>query len=292
MNDFWQRTWLKMPRHGAGLLGVGAAYVYSLYLSIFIAELIMEPFTDLTSVTKSFLRFLSGPSWNDVLTIGIFLFLWVFMAAIALAGGTRYLIGCVDPQHIAQRTFVVGVKYYTKRMLAYSTFLALSLLALLSTMFVFVYFIKPVSTMGYIVDMLVFVVLAFLVIALSTKITYTPAFIIQGDILLTAVKKSWIATKRRFWTIVLIRSIVFTIALAPVIIKYLAGVTIPAPSVSMWPYFALMILGLEEFIVIRGFQEYEEERKLPLISPMFFKQDVTELEEYNPILEDNSSMDM
>lgn len=287
MSEFWTRTWTKMPRHVAGLLGVGAAFVCSIYFSMLIAELIMDRFFvgGTASLTSSLLAFLKAPTPNDAILVSIFLVCWVFIGAPAFAGAYRYLIGTIDPKHIAQRAFVNGIKFYTGRMLPFTIFMSFMVAVLLAALYLVIIYVKPETLLGHALTNLSLFVGLMIALMLFTKLAYLPPFLISGEGLGSSIKKSWVATKRRFWTIFGYRAIVLIISLLPILIRVLFRGTIELPSVSLWPYLTLMIVGFEEFIAMRGFQEWEEEKNLPIISPKFFEKDVKQLEDYSKYME-------
>ncbi len=292
-NDFWTRTFTKMLRHVAGLLGVGAAFVVSLYFSLVIAEVVLDPFTKgPTSLTLSLLGFLRVPTISQVFTVALFLFTWMFIGAPAFAGGYRFLIGTLDPKHIAQKTFITGIAFYTKRMFVYTVFLVLTVAVLLGLLAVGVYFIDPVNTFGKTMTYILFFAGLVLTLMLFTKLAYVPAFKISGERLWTSVAKSWAATSERFWAIFLIRLGILMVALAPVLIRFFIGAAYEIPSLSLWPHFTLLVMGFEEFIVIRGFQEWEEEKHLPIISPEFYESDISQLEDYRNYDDRSGSMEL
>ncbi|MBP6926916.1 MAG: hypothetical protein ABFD23_02975 [Caldisericales bacterium] len=279
MNNFWTRTWQKMLRHVAGLLGVGAAFVVSIYFSLFLSEIIMAfSFKNPPSLTKSILSFINLPTTPNIITVALFLVFWMFIAAPALAGAYRFLIGTVDPKHIAQRTFINGIVFYTKRMFSYTSFLVLLFSLFLGAMYGLQILMEAIFVPQIAINWiyLVMLILAYMVL---TKFSYAPVLIISGEGIFRALKRSWVATSRRFWAIFGIRLLILFISIFPVLLVYFTNFTV-TPSMSLWPYFFLMSLGFEEFIMIRGLQEWEEERNLPIISPQFFDRDLRYLEVY------------
>lgn len=287
MSEFWTRTWTKMLRHVPGLLGIGAAFVCSIYFSMLIAELIMDRFfvEGTASLTASLLAFLKAPTANDAILVSIFLVCWIFIGAPALAGVYRYLIGTIDPKHIAQKAFVNGIKFYTGRMFPFTVLMSIMVALLLSALYLVIIYVKPETLLGHALTNLSLFVGLMIVLMVVTKLAFVPPFLISGDGLSTSIRKSWVATKRRFWSIFGYRAIVLIISLLPILIRVLFRGTIELPSVSLWPYLTLMIVGFEEFIAMRGFQEWEEEKNLPIISPKFFEKDVKQLEDYSKYME-------
>lgn len=56
MSRFWKHLIRRVPRHGEGLLGVGAAYAAAAYLSVLFAEIFSGLVPDgYTSFNKAFL---------------------------------------------------------------------------------------------------------------------------------------------------------------------------------------------------------------------------------------------
>jgi hypothetical protein len=283
MSRFWKHLLRRIPRHGEGLLGVGAAYASAVYLAVLVSEIISS-FLGLgyTSLNKAIFSFITSGDLLALPTLGVFMLVLLFLVTIAFAGSTRYLMGCVDPDHIAQRTFAIGLRLYTKRMLVYSLFVVIMLSAFIG----FGYGIVKISVLFWSGAMLKLAVifaialLGILLVMLMSKLAYTPMFMIQGFGLFGAMSKSWGATKKRFWIINLVRFILVGFVFLPILLKWLFGMNIYVPSIDIWPYAALIVAGFEEIIVAIGFHEFEEEKKEPIISKAFASKDLQLLEDY------------
>ncbi len=280
MDSFLKQLLKRIPRHGEGLLGVGGGHASAVYVAVLVSEFISGLLKNqMASLNKSVYSFVTTLDFNALIYVGIFLVIWIFLGAIAFAGSTRYLIGCVDPEHIAQRTFSIGIRLYTKKMLAYTTFLAVVFFATLGLASV-IFMTAGMLGFGYAYILPCLLLLACIFIMFMSKIAYTPMFMIQGKSLFAAIAKSWVASRKRFWLINLTRLILISFVMLPVIFKYLLNVTIYLPSIDIWPYAALIVVGFEEIFVAIGFQEYELERREPIVSKSFAQKDLQQLETY------------
>ncbi len=285
MTNFWNRTIHRMiPRHGAGLFGIGAAFSASLYLSVLVTEIVSLTYISSTnaSFTSKIIDFINMPSTENITAIIIFSFIWIFLGAIACAGGSRYLIGCVDPKHIAQRTFFNGIKYYSIKMITYTAFLVAGGLISL----VLLWFIVSLSsgfTGSIAATYSVLSIIAYLIVIslFWSKLSYIPYFILANNGLFTSIAKSWTATKRRFWAIWVLRVLMVIFVTIPVLIKYIASPASQVPSLSVWPFVALITFGYVELIVVRGYQEWQEKKNLPVVAGKFADKDMKQLDIYN-----------
>ncbi|MBP7733121.1 MAG: hypothetical protein KA140_05085 [Caldisericia bacterium] len=283
MSRFWKHLIRRVPRHGEGLLGVGAAYAAAAYLSVLFAEIFSGLIPDgYTSFNKAFFSLITLGSTKAIWTVLIFMVLWIFLGAIAFAGSTRYMMGCVDPDHIAQRTFSIGIKNYTKKMIAYSMFLVAVMLAIMGLTFL-VFRLSGIYGLGARFYLPVLLALGIIIVMLMTKVSYTPMFMIQGKGLFAAISKSWKATAQRFWLINFIRLVLVAFVFLPILLKYFLRIFIIVPSIEIWPFAALIIVGFEEIMVTIGFQEYEEDSKEPIITESISKKDLSLLEDYNRV---------
>jgi hypothetical protein len=280
MDSFLKQLLKRIPRHGEGLLGVGGVHASAVYVAVLVSEFISGLLRNqMASLNKSVYSFVTALDFNALIYVGIFIVIWVFLGAIAFAGSTRYLMGCVDPEHIAQRTFSIGIRLYTKKMIAYTAFLGVIFLITLGIASV-IFMTAGMFGFGYAYILPCMLLLAFIFIMFMSKISFTPMFMIQGKSLFAAVSKSWVATGKRFWLINLIRLILISFVMLPVIFKYLLNVTIYLPSIDIWPYAALIVVGFEEIFVAIGFQEYELEHREPIVSKSFAQKDLQQLETY------------
>lgn len=281
MSRFWKHLIRRVPRHGEGLLGVGAAYASAAYLSVLFAEIFSGLIPNgYTSFNKAVFYLVTAGSVNAIWTIAIFMVFWIFFGALSFAGSTRYMMGCVDPDHIAQRTFSIGIRHYTKRMLSYSTFLVFVVSAIMGLTFL-VFHLSRAYSLGASFYLPALLVAGAVVVMLMTKFSYTPMFMIQGKGLFAAMAKSWKATAPRFWLINLIRLILVVFVFLPIFLKFFLGMTIIVPSIEIWPFAALIITGFEEIMVTIGFQEFEEDTKEPIITDSISKKDLSLLEDYS-----------
>ncbi len=274
-----------IPRHGAGLFGVGASLSVSLYLAVLISETISLSFKAGThSFIDSMIRLVSTPTTENIIMGAIFFVSWIFLGAVAIAGGSRYLIGCVDPKHIAQRTFFNGVRFYFGRMIAYTIFISIMGISSLFILWAIVQLGSANTTIGanntYIVTAGILFLL-FLSLVWS-KLAYVPYFLISGDSFFACFSKSWVATKKRIWTIWFLRCLLVVFVIFPVAIKYIIspGAAL-VPSLSVWPFIGLIVWGYVELIVVRGYQEWIEIKKLPIITTKFKKDDLSYLDNYS-----------
>lgn len=281
MSRFWKHLIRRVPRHGEGLLGVGAAYAAAAYLSVLFAEIFSGLIPDgYTSFNKALFSMITLGSTQAIWTILIFMIIWIFLGAIAFAGSTRYMMGCVDPDHIAQRTFSIGIKNYTKKMITYSMFLAVVMSTIMGLLFL-LFRISSIYSLGARFYLPMMLLLGIVVIMLMTKVSYTPMFMIQGKGLFASISKSWKATAQRFWLINLIRLVLVAFVFLPILLKYFLRIFIIVPSIEIWPFAALIIVGFEEIMVTIGFQEYEEDTKEPIITESISKKDLPLLEDYS-----------
>lgn len=281
MSRFWKHLIRRVPRHGEGLLGVGAAYASAVYLSVLFAEIISSLIPGgYTSFNKAVFDLVTGGSLNALWTVLVFMVIWFFLGALAFAGSTRYMMGCVDPDHIAQRTFSIGIRNYTKKMMSYSGFLVFVMASILGLVFL-VFSISKTMDLGAGVYLPILSVLGLIFIMLMTKLSYTPMFMIQGKSLFPAMSKSWKATAQRFWLINLIRLVLVVFVFLPIFLKLFLDMSIYVPSIEIWPYAALIITGFEEIMVTIGFQEFEEDTKEPIITESIAKKDLPLLEDYS-----------
>ncbi|MCK5744270.1 MAG: hypothetical protein KAH30_05980 [Caldisericia bacterium] len=282
MTNFWNRTVHRMiPRHGAGLFGVGSAFSASLYLSVLVAEIISISFVD-GGITDAIIRVIYQPSYESMIMIGIFAFIWIFLGAIAFAGGCRYLIGCVDPKHIAQRTFFNGIRFYWKKMLVYTVFLVIGgISSLVLLWFLFNLGTNSVTTLNLIYIIISIAFYTILTTMFWSKLSYIPYFLISGESLSSSISKSWLATKKRIWSIWILRVCMVIFISVPVVIKYLWSPSSQIPSLAVWPFVALIVFGYVELIVVRGYQEWQEKKKLPVVTGKFADKDVKDLDAYD-----------
>jgi hypothetical protein len=281
MNRFSKQLRRRIPRHGEGLLGVGAAYAAAVFLSVLFAEIFSSLIPGgYTSFNKAVFDLVSRGELMTLPTLGIFVVFLVFLGAIAFAGSTRYLMGCVDPDHIAQRTFSIGIRVYTKKMFAYSMFMSFMLLVFLGVCSV-AYYIVGILGFTLLLKFLCLMIIGLIFLMLMTKMSYTPMFMIQGKGLFAAIGKSWVATGKRFWLVNLIRLILVLFVFLPILLKWIVKIDLMMPSIENWPYAALIITGFEEIMVTIGFQEYEEDSKEPIVSNDFAENDLQLLEDYN-----------
>jgi len=280
MTNFWHRTLNRMiPRHGAGLFGVGSALSASLYISVLFAE-IVSTFIESNSVSmiETLITFITTPTIEGAITILIFSVLWIFLGAMALAGGCRYLIGCVDPKHIAQRTFFNGIRYYWVKMLRYTVFLTFGGLFFLMLFWILWQLIAGLAGVFVVLIMVLFVILA---TAFWSKLAFTPYFMVSGLGLFPSITKSWWATSKRIWSTTILRLCLVIFISMPVMLRFTMKPEVMVPSLSVWPFVALIVFGYIELIVVRGYQEWQEKENLPMVSSKFVKSDLQILDIYD-----------
>jgi hypothetical protein len=290
MTNFWHRTLNRMiPRHGAGLFGVGSALSASLYISVLFAE-IVSTFIESNSVSmiETLITFVTTPTIEGAITILIFSVLWIFLGAIALAGGCRYLIGCVDPKHIAQRTFFNGIRYYWVKMLRYTVFLTFGGLFFLMLFWILWQLIAGMVGVFVVLIIVLFVILA---TAFWSKLAFTPYFMVSGMGLFPSIVKSWGATNKRIWSTTILRLCLVIFISMPVMFRFTIEPEVMVPSLSVWPFVALIVFGYIELIVVRGYQEWQEKEKLPMVSSKFVKSDVQILDIYDSNVNGPRSME-
>lgn len=291
MTNFWKRTLHRMiPRHGAGLFGVGSAVSASLYISVLFSEIISTFVIEGTSIsmTDTFISFIKQPTGGSSITVIIFAFLWIFLGAVALAGGCRYLIGCVDPKHIAQRTFFNGIRYYWVKMLGYTLFLAFGGVVFLVLLWLLWQFLTGLSIAFLVIGVLLYIILA---TTFWSRLSYTPYFMVSGLGLFASIGTSWITTSKRIWSTTILRLCLVILITAPVMIKYYLSPQTQIPSLSIWPFVALIVFGYVELIVVRGYQEWQEKENLPMVSSKFVKGDIQILENYDSNVNGPRSME-
>lgn len=280
MSRFWKHLIRRVPRHGEGLLGVGAAYASAAYLSVLFAEIFSSFIPNgYTSFNKAVFDLVTAGTLEALWTVLIFTVIWLFLGALAFAGSVRYMMGCVDPDHIAQRTFFIGIKNYTKKMLSYSAFLIVIMFIVLGSTYL-VFLVSRLNGFNAGTYLPILTVLGLLFVMITTKFSYTPMFMIQGKGLFPAIAKSWKATSQRFWLINLIRLVLVCFVFLPIFLKLFLNMSIYVPSIEIWPYAALIITGFEEIMVTIGFQEFEEDSKEPIITEAIAKKDLPLLEDY------------
>ncbi|MEZ4813172.1 MAG: hypothetical protein R2883_06830 [Caldisericia bacterium] len=114
-----------------------------------------------------------------------------------------------------------------------------------------------------------------------SKLAYIPYFILANNGLFASINKSWTATKKGSWAIWILRVLMVIFVTAPILIKYLINPASQVPSLSVWPFVALIAFGYVELIVVRGYQEWQEKKNLPVVAGKFADKDMKQLDIYN-----------